>query len=84
MAKKKKQLSDYWTLGTWHDMDNYECTECPFSSPDKQHITEHVIARHVPREPRKVVKQSPITDRYGNPIKKEVEVEETDGTTDEN
>jgi len=56
-----------YTVGKWHDLPNYQCTQCPFSTLDKAEMEEHWQKVHAPKpKPRRVVPQ--LVDRFGNPL----------------
>jgi len=67
-------LAEHWTVGKWHDYDNYLCAHCQFSTLSRQQIEEHVITRHLPPTPQPRVIPN-IVDRFGNPVV--IEPEET-------
>jgi len=64
-----------YTKGEWKGLPMWHCTVCGWDTlVSEQEMIEHIEACHTPKPPRKVEVTLPIVDRFGNPIKKEVEV----------
>lgn len=40
-----------WELGRWNEHLNYECTECPYSTLDKENIIDHWNKLHMTESP---------------------------------
>jgi len=39
-------MSNYYTIGQWKGLDNYECGLCPFSSIKRDLFLDHMRERH--------------------------------------
>lgn len=55
-----------YSTSKWNGLDNYECSECSFSSLHENVILEHYVKTHLPppEPPKPVI--IPIYDRFGN------------------
>jgi hypothetical protein len=61
MAKKK------YTISKWNNLDNFECTACPFATLVEADMLKHIEAVHEP--PIETVlprEEPPKLDRFGN------------------
>ena len=50
-------------IGTWHDMPNYGCPHCPFSS-----VTPAIIRDHVAKHSEAPKTRVPLVDARGNQL----------------
>ena len=60
-----------YTVGRWKTLPHYRCTKCRFDTFDRAAMERHIELWHTPRVVR-VRSETPLVDRFGNPITKEV------------
>jgi len=62
-------MSQDYTVGTWHGLENYRCSHCAFATTDRRVIEDHILKEH-----RQITaRDSGLVDSRGNPIYVEVE-----------
>ena len=60
-TKSKKAENKFYTVGTWHGRENFECKHCAFATLDRRDMTKHSEG-HIRGTPELAGYELPVED----------------------